>query len=257
MNEEQKAAAEDPRGEADGQFREAQMGATFLLLKYALRATETIGDRMGMDLTGLQNNCMEDEILCASYARWVSTRLSATSFTPGWMLVFCLGSQIMHTHKMNKASMNEEPRPDFQHAQPWTDPQPPRSPGPDVYFREYPPESHTEPGAPADYNEGDDDLDESLYEYQSMDHPDEAPESPPPPVQVVTAPRPTRRRATTTKATKRKSTTLPSTTTRKKRAPRTATTKRSTKTISVTDFLDRMADEGPDEDSSSDGGEQL
>ena len=106
MSQEQ-ADANDKGGSADA-FREAQVGATFMLLKYALRGTEALADHFEVDLSGLTENCMEDEILCTSYEQWIKTRMSTTMFTPGWMLVFALGSQIMMTRNANSTKAYHE-----------------------------------------------------------------------------------------------------------------------------------------------------
>lgn len=98
----QEQASANDKGSAEG-FREAQVGASFLLLKYALRGAESLADHFDVDLTGLTENCMEDEMLCTSYEQWAKTRMSTTMFTPGWMLVFTLGSQIMMTRNANIA----------------------------------------------------------------------------------------------------------------------------------------------------------
>lgn len=102
MNQEQ-ATAGDKSADA---FREAQVGATFVLLQYALRGAEALGRRFEVDLDGLTENCMADELLCASYEEWIKTKMNTTMFTPGWMLVFTLGSQIMMTRNANIAMRN-------------------------------------------------------------------------------------------------------------------------------------------------------
>lgn len=106
----QEQANADDKG-ADG-FREAQVGATFVLLQYALRGAEALGRHFDVDLEGLTNNCMEDEMLCMSYEQWVKTRMSTTMFTPGWMLVFTLGSQIMLTRNANLANKERQQQDD-------------------------------------------------------------------------------------------------------------------------------------------------
>lgn len=155
MAAEEEASAQEP---ADAkEFREAQVGATFLMLKMGIKVIEKVGERFDVNLEGLSDNCMEDEILCTSYAQWVKTRLNTSHFTPGWMFVFALGSQIMHTRNINNATRQQDaPRgndnsPEFDI--PREQPAPRYSPDPvDVYFTEL--------------HDGPDDRDESPMDFQ-------------------------------------------------------------------------------------------
>lgn len=96
----------DPKSKKD--FDDAKVGLGFLILRNALRASETLALAVGTDMTGLEKNCMEDALFVKSWEAYSRDMLAGREFSPGMMVCFCLASQMIYTVRENKRSRPAE-----------------------------------------------------------------------------------------------------------------------------------------------------
>lgn len=96
------SSSQTPQSKRD--FDDAKVGLGFLILRNVLRVTETLTLAAGADLTGLEENCMNDALFVKSWEAYSREMLGSREFSPGMMVCFCLTSQMIYTYRVNNSA---------------------------------------------------------------------------------------------------------------------------------------------------------